>query len=148
MTDDNGCWKSASVTLTQPVVLTSTAAVTSNYNGRNIRCFGATDGEATATPAGGTAPYTYEWFTDAAMTVSTGKTTQIAAGLAAGAYWVKVKDINLCEASASVTVTEPADSDCHCNSDKQLQRKGHQLCWLNRRPGHCSTCRRHGSIHL
>ena len=108
VTDDNGCWKSASVTLTQPVILTSTAAVTSNYNGRNIRCFGATDGEATATPAGGTAPYAYEWFTNAAMTTTTGITTQVATGLSATTYWVKVKDANLCETSATVTLTQPA----------------------------------------
>ncbi|HEX2970336.1 MAG TPA: PKD domain-containing protein, partial [Bacteroidales bacterium] len=107
VTDDNNCWISASVTLTEPVTVTATAAVTSNYHGRNISCNGAADGEVTATPAGGTAPYTYEWFTDAAMSSSTGKTTQVADGLGAGSYWVKVKDANLCETYATVTIIEP-----------------------------------------
>ena len=98
---------SASITVTEPAEVTVTATVTSNYNGRDISCVGSTDGQATATPAGGTAPYTYEWFTDAAMTVSTGKITQIATGLSATAYWVKVTDVNGCTGSASVTLASP-----------------------------------------
>ena len=105
--DANLCANSASVTLTQPTAVSVTAAVTSNYNGRNISCNGGSDGSATATPAGGTAPYTYIWYSDAAMLVPIGQTTQTATGLSAATYWVKVTDKNLCETSTSVTITQP-----------------------------------------
>ena len=66
--DANLCIITSSITITQPADLTATAAVTSDYNGRDISCNGKNDGEVTATAGGGTAPYTYEWFTDAALT--------------------------------------------------------------------------------
>ncbi len=58
---------------------------------------GASDGTATATPSGGSIPYTYSW--------SNGQTTQTATGLAAGAYTVTVSDAGGCTATKSFTVT-------------------------------------------
>ena len=67
--------------------------------GFNINCNGGTDGTATATPAGGTAPYTYAW--------SNGQTADTATGLAAGTHTVVVTDANGCADSLTVTLTEP-----------------------------------------
>jgi len=105
--DENLCTISASVILTEPAVVTVSAAVTSNYNGSNISCFGAADGEVTATPAGGTGAFTYIWYSDAGLTIPIGQTTQTATGLLAGTYWVEVSDVNGCSESTSVTLTDP-----------------------------------------
>ncbi|NDA28823.1 MAG: hypothetical protein EBZ25_08360, partial [Flavobacteriia bacterium] len=51
-TDNNGCTSTQSVTITEPVVLGITTTKS------NVSCFGGNDGSATATPTGGTAPYT------------------------------------------------------------------------------------------
>ncbi len=107
VTDGNGCETTGNVVLTDPPLLTVSAAVSSDYNGADISCNGASDGALTATPAGGTGAYSYEWFEDAALTISTGQTTATATGLAAGTYWVQVTDINLCTTTASATLTDP-----------------------------------------
>ena len=104
ITDLNGCTSNASVTVTEPLLpLTATAQVTSNYNGEDVSCNaaagGTPDGIISATPNGGTAPYTYAW--------STGVTTQTVTGVGAGTYTVTVTDVNGCTTTASVTVTEP-----------------------------------------
>jgi hypothetical protein len=80
--------------------LTVTANVVSDYNGANISCNGATDGEATAVISNGTAPFSYTW--------SNGQTTMMTSNLAAGTYTVTVTDANNCEGTASVTLTEPS----------------------------------------
>lgn len=55
-----------------------------------------TDGSATATASGGSAPYTYIW--------SNGATTANITGLIAGVYTVTTTDINGCTATGSATV--------------------------------------------
>jgi phosphatidylserine/phosphatidylglycerophosphate/cardiolipin synthase-like enzyme len=76
-------------------------------------------GKATATPTGGTAPYTYSW--------TGGNTNAVATGLSAGSYTVTIKDKNGCSATASITITRPtpvnvsasatANVSCHGNSN-------------------------------
>jgi hypothetical protein len=115
VTDANGCTTTASVTLEEPDELTATAAVTSDYNGADISCFGATDGEASVTPTGGTTPYSYLW--------SNGSTSASATNLGAGSYTVTVTDANGCSIVKTVTLSEPnlltavisAQSDASCN---------------------------------
>ncbi|MFN4951606.1 MAG: SprB repeat-containing protein, partial [Flavobacteriales bacterium] len=46
VTDANGCQASDTVTLVNPPQLTSSALITSNYNGQNVSCFGSTNGSA------------------------------------------------------------------------------------------------------
>ncbi|HLG33900.1 MAG TPA: T9SS type A sorting domain-containing protein [Bacteroidia bacterium] len=99
VTDANGCNVSRSATLTEPPLLTTTAAATSNYNGFNVRCHGGSDGEATAYPVGGVAPYGYSW--------TSGSSSNPATGLSATTYTVTVTDANGCTATASATLTEP-----------------------------------------
>ena len=98
--DAASCSAIESITLTEPTQLSPTAMVTSDYNGEQISCNGAADGEATASATGGVAPYGYAW--------SDGQTTAIATGLAAGSYDITVTDGNGCEATTSITLTEPA----------------------------------------
>lgn len=102
ITDGNSCSITKTITLTQPTPITSTASVTSNYNGQNISCFGYSDGTATVTPNGGTAPYTYAW-----NSIPT-QTNSLATGLSAGIYSVVVTDINNCAYTTTVVLTQPA----------------------------------------
>ncbi|WP_461305114.1 Ig-like domain-containing protein, partial [Aureisphaera sp.] len=55
------------------------------------------DGTATASPSGGTPPYTYSWSPG-------GETTQTITGLSQGTYTVTVTDANGCTAMATTTV--------------------------------------------
>ena len=110
VTDANGCTDSASVTITEPTALISSAVVDSN-----ISCNGGSDGGATASATGGTGAYTYSW--------SNSATTASITGVAAGTYSVTITDANGCTDSSSVTITEPAaliastvvDSNVSCN---------------------------------
>jgi hypothetical protein len=63
-----------------------------------ILCHGDCDGELTANPAG-TFPYTFFW--------STGSPNPTNINVCSGLYVVTMTDVNLCTATASITVTEP-----------------------------------------
>ena len=110
ITDQNGCYDSASTTLTEPAALIANAMTDSN-----VTCNGLTDGGATAAATGGNVPFSYSW--------SNGATTASITGVSAGTYSVTVTDQNGCYDSASSTVTEPAllvsavyvDSNVTCN---------------------------------
>jgi gliding motility-associated-like protein len=99
VTDGNGCDTTITFTLTEPPVLTVSLTPLVRNCGFNISCNGACDGEITANPVGGTAPYSYTW--------SSACTTQTCTGLCAIAYTVTVTDDNGCTATASVTLTQP-----------------------------------------
>lgn len=98
--DANGCIASTSVTLTEPALLTNTIAVTSDYNGENISCNGASDGSAEIIPTGGVSPYSFLW--------SDGQNTSVANGLNAGTYTVDVIDANGCATGNTISLTEPS----------------------------------------
>ncbi|MEI6882020.1 MAG: PKD domain-containing protein, partial [Bacteroidota bacterium] len=92
VTDANGCSLSLSTSITQPTLLTASATATP------ATCLPT--GSASATAAGGTSPYTYVW--------SNSATSSTVNGLSSGTFTVTVSDANLCSASASVTVSQPA----------------------------------------
>jgi hypothetical protein len=94
VTDANGCTATSSATVTEPELLTASAATASN-----VSCKNGSNGSVNLTAAGGTAPYTYAW--------SNASTSQNLSALAAGTYAVKVTDANGCTATSSATVTEP-----------------------------------------
>jgi large repetitive protein len=94
-TDSKGCTTTSSVTLTQP-----TQALSATVSSVATSCFGASDGTATANPAGGTSPYTFTWF-------PSGGTNSTATGLSASNYTVQVSDAQGCLASAAVAVGQP-----------------------------------------
>jgi len=78
---------------------TATTSVT------NVACFGGVTGTVTATPSGGTSPFTYLWNDPAPA-----QTTQTATALTAGTYNVTVTDSHSCTVGASATVTQPASA--------------------------------------
>lgn len=93
VSDANGCEDSLEVDILEPAVLT----LGTSFN--DATCSGLCDGDATVTPSGGTAPYSYQWTPN----VSSGPT---ASGLCAGTYDVLVVDANGCEETASFTITD------------------------------------------
>ncbi len=92
-TDANGDMATASITLVEPPMVTVT------LNDMDVTCNGFDDGSIVATPAGGTAPYTYMW--------SNGMTSASISGLAPMQYCVTVYDAYMCEAILCVDITEP-----------------------------------------
>lgn len=106
--DENGCFIiTLPIIITPPPAVTATASVTSNHNGRQISCFGASDGEITIIPGGGVGPYSFVLNQDPANT--SGVASGVFTGLVAGTYSVTVTDQNGCPlVTNSVTLTQPA----------------------------------------
>ncbi|MDQ3047992.1 MAG: PKD domain-containing protein [Bacteroidota bacterium] len=94
-TDAAGCVASTSITITQPPLLVANAVKT------NPICFGNSNGTATASAVGGTAPYSYSWTSPGSPTTST------VTGLAAGTYSVTITDSKGCVQIASVILVNP-----------------------------------------
>jgi len=90
VTDANGCTATCTATISEPAVLVATCSVVSN-----VSCTGGSNGSASVSATGGTAPYS-----------GTGTFT----GLAAGTYSYTVTDAHGCTANCSVTITEPSES--------------------------------------
>lgn len=95
VTDANNCSTTATFTITEPPLLTLTAA------GFNVTCFGVCDGQVVVIPAGGTPNYSFSW-SNACNAASCNN-------ICAGSYTVIVTDANGCTATESVTVTQPTD---------------------------------------
>ncbi|WP_417876835.1 T9SS type A sorting domain-containing protein, partial [Winogradskyella sediminis] len=104
ITDANGCTDTSSVTITEPAALVASSVVDSNAS-----CNGGSDGSATASATGGTAPYTYLW--------SNAATTASIVGVVAGTYNVTITDANGCTDTSSVTITEPTALDISITQD-------------------------------
>ncbi|HLP53906.1 MAG TPA: T9SS type A sorting domain-containing protein [Fluviicola sp.] len=104
VTDLNGCTANTSFTITQPPALAANAAVTSNYNGAQISCFGSSDGVITVVPSGGAGGYTYDW----SPGTPAGDGTATITGLGDGTYSVIVTDANGCNVTSNtVTLSAP-----------------------------------------
>ena len=94
------------VTINAPAPVIATAAVTSNYFGSQLTCFGASDGRVTVTASGGTGALAYT-LVQIPLNV-TGAISGIFTGLPAGTYTVNVVDKNSCSTvTAPVTITPP-----------------------------------------
>ena len=97
VTDDNGCTKAASFTITEPAVLTLSKSVS------KVLCNGNADGAIDLTVSGGTTAYTYSWVGPNTFTASSEDIT----ALLAGDYDITVIDANNCQISDKIAVTEP-----------------------------------------
>ncbi|MCB9230618.1 MAG: gliding motility-associated C-terminal domain-containing protein [Bacteroidia bacterium] len=97
VTDANGCTATAQSNLINPAVLS--AAIDSSHD---VTCNGLLDGDAFASGAGGTPPYTFSWNTTPVQN------TAAATGLGGGAYMVTITDDNGCTATANVVIAEPS----------------------------------------
>ncbi len=74
-----------------------------NLSSIPVNCAGACDGMATVGPAGGVAPYTFNWEPDPLG----GDSLPQATGLCAGVYTVTIADASGCDTTVSVLILEP-----------------------------------------
>ncbi len=115
ITDANGCGKTFTQTLTEPPAL-----VSSLVSQTDILCNGSNTGAATVTASGGVPGYTYAWNSAPPQNTST------ASALLAGTYQCVVTDLNGCQNTTPVTLTEPTDiatstdavTDVSCNGNQ------------------------------
>ncbi len=108
-TDANLCTVTGTYTVTEPAAVVMAVVVV------DATCFGG-NGSATATPNGGTGPFTYTW-TNSASTVNT-------VTLPSGNFTVTSTDANTCQQTAAGIVNQPADiniqiaqTDVNCFGD-------------------------------
>lgn len=94
VTDANGCTKSKTITINQPLSALSISEVHTN-----ILCIGNSTGAVNISVSGGTSPYSYSW--------SNGATSEDLSNIPAGTYSVTVTDAKLCTTALSVTLTQP-----------------------------------------
>ena len=92
--DYQGCTKMATFNISEPPALTTTV------NAVNASCFGSSNGSASVSASGGTAPYSYLWRPNNAATAA-------APGLSAGTYSILVTDANGCSLMKTTTVSQP-----------------------------------------
>jgi hypothetical protein len=102
--DTNNCVVTLdSITISAPALITGTAVVTSNYNGSQLSCNDANDGELSVSASGGSGFYNYS------LDGTTYQSSNVFSGLVAGTYSVRVKDANGCVVTLSeVTISAPA----------------------------------------
>ena len=102
--DANGCTAGPiSISIVEPASVTATTSVTSNYNGQDISCAGAADGQISITGIGGTTPYMFDFDNTGFSTASTINS------LSAGTYDMTIEDANGCVNTyiGAVTLTDP-----------------------------------------
>lgn len=94
VTDANGCEETITQSISEPTLLTASAA------GTNVTCFNASNGSVDVTVTGGTTPYGFSW--------SNGAITEDLTNVSGGNYQVVITDDNNCTAITSATLTEPS----------------------------------------
>ena len=99
VSDNGSCSITVPIEITAPgYPLQALASDTMNV------CYGASDGIAIASAAGGTPGYSYEWFDNNFVSFSNNDT---AFGLSAGSYYLEVTDVNGCDTFTTVSVIAP-----------------------------------------
>jgi len=92
------------VIITQPNELKIDNIDKKTYNGADLSCSNAADGQITVTASGGTTPYQYSKDNGA-----TYQSSNVFSGLSAGIYQIVVKDANGCTtAPLQINITAPA----------------------------------------
>ena len=95
ISDANACTTTDTVNIVEPLLLTL------SIDPDSVSCNGEGDGQATVMPNGGTAPYTYQWDSNASNQM-----TAMATGLSGGVYSVTVSDASNCTEETTVTIIE------------------------------------------
>ena len=99
-TDQYGCTVADTFSITEPLILEATASILSDYNGQDISCYNAMDGDAAVVATGGVLPYSYLW-------TPTSFITDTITGLDVGVHVVTVTDSNGCVVMDSVNLIQP-----------------------------------------
>lgn len=94
VTDSSGCTASKTVALTEPAVITATAAIT------NVLCNGASSGKIIISASGGTTPLSYS---KNGINFQSSSTFN---GLAAGNFNITIKDANACTLVVPAVITQ------------------------------------------
>ncbi len=98
ITDANSCSGIQTVTVTQPLAITSSIS-----SQTNVSCNGGSNGAVTVTASGGTGALSYSWS-------PSGGTAATATGLVAGTYTCTITDANTCSRTQTANVTQPSTS--------------------------------------
>jgi gliding motility-associated-like protein len=96
VTDAMGCTATASVTVTQSAPLTAQTSVINH-----VSCFNGSDGAASVSAQGGTAPYIFTW-------APYGGLGTTATNLAQGTFTITVMDQGGCVTTAQVSINQPS----------------------------------------
>ncbi|MEL7535371.1 MAG: SprB repeat-containing protein, partial [Bacteroidota bacterium] len=94
ISDQNGCVRQQSVTISEPTALNG------SIQGTDVACNSGSSGVVDISVSGGTPGYTYSW--------SNGDTTQDLLNVPAGNYSVTIFDANNCSLPLSQTINEPS----------------------------------------
>jgi len=100
VTDANGCVLTNGATITQPANPVSLSALHTD-----VSCFGGADGAIDITSAGGTVPYSYEWWNSTSQIMV--NTTEDLNNISASTYVLHITDANNCQTLDTVVVTQP-----------------------------------------
>ncbi len=95
ITDDNGCFTTNTVTISQPT------RIDAQFTSEPVDCFGDSNGAASVVASGGTPDYDYEW--------SNGRTEDELMDIPAGDYEVTITDANGCTHVDVTTVMTPTE---------------------------------------
>ncbi|NEN23481.1 T9SS type B sorting domain-containing protein [Cryomorpha ignava] len=106
LTDNSGCIRDTSFTLTQPLPISINLDSPVFQGGNEIACFGDSSGSILTTITGGIGALNIDWtgpggFTSSQVNID---------NLAAGTYEITVTDENNCSATASVLLSQPAEA--------------------------------------
>jgi gliding motility-associated-like protein len=117
--DANGCASLVVISITQP-----TPGLSLALTSQSITCFGANNGSATASPAGGNgAPFTFTW--SAGGPPVNGSSVL---NLPQGTHTVTVRDASLCPISGTVFIAEPATFTAAVTSSSLTCNSGNAPC--------------------
>jgi|GEM_PF-4015078 len=114
MDRDNGCSATKMFDIQEPNMLSITLAVT------DVTCRSGSNGKIDLTTNGGTPPYEYLWYQNAADTISIQQNIE---NLKAGTYFLLVRDKNGCEARDTVQIIQPLSG-----IEIQIDTISHPVC--------------------
>ncbi|MBL7902720.1 MAG: gliding motility-associated C-terminal domain-containing protein [Bacteroidia bacterium] len=117
--DANGCASLVVIAITQP-----TPGLSLALTSQSITCFGANNGSATASPAGGNgAPFTFTWSAG-----GPGVNGSSILNLPQGTHTVTVNDASLCPITGTVFIAEPATFTAAVTSSSLTCNSGNAPC--------------------